>query len=71
MMKGGLLGVFGYIYLYYDLYVNTNSNNRKYLITIICSWLAMNTATSLMGIGDATFFTIYFLLYRLSKVSKT
>ena len=71
MMKGGLLGVFGYIYLYYDLYVNTNSNNRKYLITISCSWLAMNTATSLMGIGDATFFTIYFLLYRLSKVSKT
>lgn len=67
MMKGGILGVFGYLYLYYNLYKKTYSRNRKYLLTIICSWLAMNTATSLMGLGDATFFTVFFLLYRSSQ----
>ena len=64
MINNGILGVFGYIYLYYAIVKNTKVSGSRYLHIVTASWLVMNTATSLMGLGDATYLTLYMLLYR-------
>lgn len=64
MINNGILGVFGYIYLYYAIVKNTKVSSSRYLHIVTASWLVMNTATSLMGLGDATYLTLYMLLYR-------
>lgn len=64
MINNGILGVFGYIYLYYVIVKNTKVSGSRYLHIVTASWLVMNTATSLMGLGDATYLTLYMLLYR-------
>lgn len=64
MINNGILGVFGYIYLYYAIVKNTKVRVSRYLHIVTASWLVMNTATSLMGLGDATYLTLYMLLYR-------
>lgn len=64
MINNGILGVFGYIYLYYAIVKNTKVSGSRYLHIVTASWLVMNTATSLMGLGDATYLTLYLLLYR-------
>ena len=52
------------IYLYYAIVKNTKVSGSRYLHIVTASWLVMNTATSLMGLGDATYLTLYMLLYR-------
>ena len=64
MINNGILGVFGYIYLYYAIVKNTKVSGSRYLHIVTASWLVMNTATSSMGLGDATYLTLYMLLYR-------
>lgn len=64
MINNGILGVLGYIYLYYAIVKNTKVSGSRYLHIVTASWLVMNTATSLMGLGDATYLTLYMLLYR-------
>lgn len=64
MINNGILGVFGYVYLYYSIVKNSKIKGARYLHIITASWLVMNTATSLMGLGDATYLTLYMLLYR-------
>lgn len=64
MINNGIFGVFGYIYLYYAIVKNTKVSGSRYLHIVTASWLVMNTATSLMGLGDATYLTLYMLLYR-------
>lgn len=64
MINNGILGVFGYIFLYYAIVKNTKVSGSRYLHIVTASWLVMNTATSLMGLGDATYLTLYMLLYR-------
>lgn len=64
MINNGILGILGYVYLYYSIVKNTKVNGARYLHIITASWLIMNTATSLMGLGDATYLTLYMLLYR-------
>lgn len=64
MINNGILGVFGYIYFYYAIVKNTKVSGSRYLHIVTASWLVMNTATSLMGLGDATYLTLYMLLYR-------
>ena len=64
MINNGIVGIFGYVYFYCSIVKSTKSPNSKFLHIVTASWLLIRTATSLMGIGDATYLTIYMLLYR-------
>ena len=65
MMKNGLIGVISYALVYYYLYkVSLRSPGKIFLMIFSLGWLLMRTATSLIGVTDAQFFTIYFCLYR-------
>lgn len=64
MINNGIIGILGYVYLYYSIVKNTKVHGARYLHIVTASWLIMNTATSLMGLGDATYLTLYMLLYR-------
>lgn len=71
MISNGIIGIFGYVYLYLNIVKNTKIFDRKYLNLVTLSWLIMNTATSLMGVGDATYLTIFLLLYRYSYMKQS
>lgn len=65
MINNGIIGVLSYaIFYWYLLKVSVNSPGKVFLIIISTGWILMRTVTSLIGVTDALFLTIYFCIYR-------
>ena len=66
MFNNGIVGVISYILFYYYIIKKFPHNKicRIYLSIIIIGWLLMRTATSLIGVSDAQFLTVFFCIYK-------
>ena len=71
MMNNGLIGILSYAIIYFCIFrISFKSPGRSVLLVISTGWLIMRTATSLIGVTDVQFFTIYFCIYRYFELKK-
>lgn len=72
MMNNGIVGVISYAYVFWGIYkVFSKSTGKVFLLVFSLGWLIMRTATSLIGVTDAQFFTCMFIIYRYYQVNKS
>lgn len=65
MMNNGIVGILSYAIIYVGCYkVFRKSSGSFFLLLFSGGWLLMRTATSLIGVTDAQFFTCVFIVYR-------
>lgn len=65
IMNNGLVGLTSYIVVCWGTYKVFKMNPGKiFLLVFSLGWLIMRTATSLIGVTDAQFFTCMFVIYR-------
>lgn len=71
MMNNGLIGVFSYAVIYWGCYKKFSlSSGKLFLLLFSLGWLIMRSATSLIGVTDAQFFTCMFIIYRFYEIKK-
>lgn len=71
MMNNGLVGLFSYITLCWGTYkVFSKSKGKSFLLIFSLGWIVMRTATSLIGVTDAQFFTCIFIIYRYYQITE-
>ncbi len=71
LMNNGIIGTLSYAIIYLYMYkISYQNEGRIFLFIIVSGWLIMRTATSLIGVTDAQFFTIYFCIYRYYEFKK-
>lgn len=70
MMNNGFVGVISYVILCIGTYkVFSKSPGKLFLLLFSLGWLIMRTATSLIGVTDAQFFTCMFIIYRYYQIN--
>lgn len=71
MMNNGLVGVASYIVICWGTYkFFSKSRGNVFLLTFSLGWIIMRTATSLIGVTDAQFFTCMFIIYRYYQITQ-
>lgn len=71
IMNNGIVGVVSYAYLCWGTYkVFAKSSGKVFLLVFSLGWLIMRTATSLIGVTDAQFFTCMFIIYRYYQINE-
>lgn len=70
IMNNGLVGLVSYIIVCWGTYkVFAKSPGKIFLLIFSIGWIVMRTATSLIGVTDAQFFTCMFVIYRYYQLT--
>ena len=67
----GMVGLTGYLFYNVCLYkMAQSSSGKNVLYALLLSWLIMRSATSLIGVTDATFLSVFFIIYKWYNIEQ-
>ena len=69
LVNKGFFGVFAYITLYIEMFIQSRSNTFKYPLIILClGWLLANTSSNMSGMDDYCLYLLYIIIYKAGLI---
>jgi O-antigen ligase len=70
MIERGLLGLFAYLSLFFDIFKIKTSKNRFFYIVFSLAYLGLLTVTTTPGLTIAFFLTLILIVYKSENISE-